>query len=323
MRQGSGPVRYPFNLHSFDFHLVLLLLVTLFNACGDGETEADLAAKEEGAAEDGSGEQLSSAGSEHRFTGYVVNAFEVTVDGVPYRDLETFYTEELARLPAKVQAAGYGPEYRVRFEAEIGFKDLFQNMDVYITSEGDRGYQGQGQVMVDGRFEISFPESIVGDIFKVRANKRISVLLSREGETKKICYNFSAVDRNIEKSETSKPIILSAFESRVTAYACPVPDAGGGIVVPDAGNTQATAAASNGLLRPGMTKQQVLSILGQDNMIIQSTGEWCWQSASDGERNICAVNRYLSCNCSVSFSDAGTLTEQSNISPDLLDILAW
>jgi hypothetical protein len=305
---------------SFKLALFTLVVVTLLNACGEEELEDDLAEDSKSSSVDVGADE--SSGAEKKFAGYVVNAFEVVVDGAPYRDLETFYGEELKRLPGKLEAAGYSPFKSVKFEAEIGFKDLFRNMDVYITAEGDRGYQGSTMVLPDGKFEIAFPQSIVGDTFKVRANKRISVVVEKEEGTEKFCYNFSAAERNIQKSEADKPIILSEFETRITQYACPQVTSGGGITVPEQSGIGTSASQVSGLLRPGISKQEVLNILGQKNLIIESTNKWCWQVDYRTE-DVCAVSFATVCACYVTFSEGGGLESQNNIVPEKLDVLAW
>lgn len=154
------------------------------------------------------------------FSGYVLNAFEVSVDGAQYVDLEDFYTKELERLPAKAAEAGFDASYSMTLEAEIGFKDLWLNMDVYVSPVAKHGYQGSSRVNEEGKFAVSLPGDAVDETYRVRANKRIRVLATRGDETKWFCYNFSAMEKSVPFSDGGKPIILSEFTTSITAYDC-------------------------------------------------------------------------------------------------------
>ena len=167
------------------------------------------------------------------FQGYVTSAFEVTVDGDVYRDMEDFYTAELARLPAKVERAGYDDSWQAEFDAQIGLSDLWHNMRIFIAPVEGQGYQSEAWASQAGSFRVRLPLNAVGHQYKVRANKRINVILTRGDETVKICYNFSAVESQIELADESLPIVLDTFETRVTAYECA--PATGGLEVPGTG----------------------------------------------------------------------------------------
>lgn len=164
-------------------------------------------------------DSLQDSGS-IEFSGYVLNAFAVSVDGEEYLDLEDFYTKELDRLPAKAAEAGFDASYTVSLEAEIGFKDLWLNMDVYVSPVAKHGYQGSSRVNEDGKFAVSLPGDAVDETYRVRANKRIRVLATRGDEVKRFCYNFSAMEKSVPFSDGGKPIILSEFNTSITAYDC-------------------------------------------------------------------------------------------------------
>lgn len=154
------------------------------------------------------------------FSGYVLNAFEVSVDGEEYLDLEDFYTKELDRLPVKAAEAGFDASYTITLDAEIGFTDLWLNMDVYVSPVAKHGYQGSSRVNEEGKFAIDLPADAVDEAYRVRANKRIRVLATRGGEIKRFCYNFSAMEKSVPFSDEGKPIILSEFTTSITAYDC-------------------------------------------------------------------------------------------------------
>ncbi len=251
------------------------------------------------------------------FLGYVVNAFEVTVDDKIYGDMEEFYTEELKSLPAKVAVAGYDESYDVQFDAEIGFQDLWRDMTVYIAPVNNRGYQGQTKVGRDGKFQLSLPKQALDEEYRLRANKRITVNITKENERNTICYNFSAVEKSALFTEEEKPIVLDQFTTKVTAYDCAV-DEEDGLSIPDMVDENSDKV----LLKPGMSKEDVLSAIGRNYITIKNGTKWCWNPPTDGDR-ICSVQYYSDCRCSVNFDDNGLLISQENLRSDLLDILSW
>jgi len=256
------------------------------------------------------------------FSGYVLNVFEVTVDGVEYADLEDFYTHELARLPQKAEEAGYDESYTISLEAAIGFKDLWTGMDVYVSPMGKTGYQGFSQVGGDGKFSVKLPEDARDDSYRVRATKRIRVKATKGEDVTYICYNFSAMEKSVSFSASSKPIILDAFTSSITAYDC-APSTGDGLTIPDNGDSSQSGNGS-GVLQLGMSKSEVLGVLGRESLIVESSQKWCWTySYNEAERSVCAVQYGGFCSCSVTFDTAGQLVEQDNIRSDLLDVLNW
>lgn len=154
------------------------------------------------------------------FSGSVSSAFDVHVDGLPYADIEEFYTATERTLPARVRQAGYDETWHVRLDAAIGFSDLWQDMIVYVSPAGDSGYQGQTRVDGQGTFSLTIPARGLGQTYRVRANKRINLLLTRGEERQRICYNFSAVERSVSLTETSLPVVLDSFQSQITSYDC-------------------------------------------------------------------------------------------------------
>ena len=153
------------------------------------------------------------------FHGAVTSAFSITVDGVRYEDSEDFYTQEVQRLPAKVESAGY-TGWTAKFDAVLGFSDLSRDMTVYISPTEKRGYTGKTSVGSDATFRVELPSAASDSSYNVRAVKRVNVVLTKDGEIKKFCYNFSAVDKNVSLNETDKPIVLDTFTSKLTLYAC-------------------------------------------------------------------------------------------------------
>ena len=265
------------------------------------------------------------------FKGYVSNGFEVTVNGETFRDLEDFYTAELGKLPAKAVEAGYAG-YSAVFEAEIGFKDLWKGMDIYLAPEEDKGYQGQSSVGVDGGFEVELPAEGLEESYKVRANKRISLILEKDGERVTLCYNFSALEKSVLLSERDKPIILKDFESHLTAYACEmkaekteleIPDAAEGGDTEEAVESPAKAAVgASHKMKPGDTKAVVLAAYGSGGLVLDD-GRWCYGRVSNVVNKLCAVSYANTCTCYLDFDESGGLVEHHNIKSEYLDILAW
>jgi hypothetical protein len=158
-----------------------------------------------------------------QFEGYLLSAFNITVDGEHYADSEDFYTNQLVRLNDLKNEAGY-EEYMLELEASIGLDDLKSNMRVFIApSASGRGYAAETFVNHEGKFQAIFPAEAEGDTVKIRANKRINIrLVDPLGEYPTItwCYNFFAQEMNMVVSRNEKPIVLDTFYTRVTSYQC-------------------------------------------------------------------------------------------------------
>lgn len=240
------------------------------------------------------------------FEGFVGGAFEVTVDGVVYADMEDFYTQEQARLPAKVKQAGYDESWTVRFDAQIGFSDLWRNMTVYLSPVDKFGYQGETRVEDSGHFAITVPASGLNHDYKARANKRIGIMLARGETQRKICYNFSALEKNVPFAGDSMPIVLDAFVSTVTAYDCNNVNSNGGVNVPAADGKPET-------LRTGLTKSDATRILGLKGLSVESPVSWCWAYRPSLD-SPCTEARPVAdgaaaCDCRITFSNDGVVTK--------------
>ena len=151
-------------------------------------------------------------------------AFSVEVDGKQYDDMEQYFNYESGSLPDIIKQMGY-PNYIATFEAEIGFKDLYNNMTVYISDIEQRGYQKNTQMQLDGTFKVTLDSNASGRTYRIRANKRISIkLLARDDsvtpKSLTFCYNFSATDMSVVYTNDDYPIILSNFSTSITTYKC-------------------------------------------------------------------------------------------------------
>ncbi len=249
------------------------------------------------------------------FRGFVAKAFELEVDGETYLDMEDFYTKELARLPAKVRDAGYDPEYDVQFDAQLGLSDLWLGMTVYMSTAASSGYLGETEVMSDGQFSVALPVDAVNDIYRVRANKRINVILTRGSEKRKICYNFSALDLSVPFTERSKPIILNKFSTALTSYECQTLPRGDGLAIP-------TTKTSVEKIKVGASKNEVLAVLGSDRLVVANNDKWCWFSRESAEHQNCALNIPSTCQCAVLFKGDQVIS-QENIKTEFIDITSF
>ena len=303
-----------------NFITVLMSCLIMVSACGKGVSENGNS--ETSATSSATAPQNVADGGDVdsvEFRGFIVSAFTVTVDGTGYQDMEDFYTSEVERLADKVKAAGYDASYIATFDAQIGFKDLYNGMDVYIAATSAAGYLGQTTVQGNGQFLVTLPKDATLDSYKVRANKRINIILQKGDEQQKICYNFSAMEQSVQLTEQSKPIIIDNFVSRLTKYACEsINSSSSGITIP-----QIATPAARGKITKGMSKADTLAVMGSDHLIIESDHKWCWFSGEVAAHPNCSVNYAASCQCSVDFDDAGVLSAQDNIKADLLDILSF
>ena len=200
--------------------LLPIMLVGLFGSgCGAlDECKDDTTGKERESCKSDSDLKGEEA-EDFVLRGSVQAAFPITVNEESFNDTEDFFTQESARLPEKVKAAGYGG-YSTRFDAQIGFQDLYVGMSVFISATEKRGYQGRTVITRNGTFAISLPADAAGDTYKIRAIKRANVLLTKGNEVRKFCYNFSAVDMDVPYGDKDKPIILESFKTTLTTYEC-------------------------------------------------------------------------------------------------------
>ena len=283
--------------------------VILTVSCGSFPRSADSA----------KGSDSSAQATTATFQGFVNSAFELTVDGAKYNDMEDFYTQELKRLPAKVTAAGYDSSWRATFDAQVGMNDLWQNMTVYISPVANRGYQGEGSVGQAGGFSITLPPTALDSEYRVRAIKRIGVLLTKDEEKVRICYNFSASEKSVQFTDREKPIVLDTFTAAITAYDCQVAESG--IKIPTASSSSGQPATPKKLPK-GASRDEVIASLGLADMFVTSPTRWCW-GKSDAKASVCANVAYERCQCWVDFDDAGKVAAQSNVRGDLLDLATW
>ena len=256
----------------------------------------------------------NEAGDLLEFKGYVPSAFDVTVDGESYLDLEDFYTEELGRLPERVQEAGYPADFEIELDARIGFSDLWSDMAVYIVSENDRGFFGKSEVQEDGSFAIQLDALENHSTYKVRATKRIGIILSREGEQIQICYNFSAIDQSISFDAGQKPIILKDFVTKITGYACPSIQSDG-LAVPTADETLSPDLK----LKVGLHKKDILQAYGSYGLLLENQNNWCYGSEDGTKHRYCQQFENKSCQCRLVFDEESLLIEVENIEFEFLD----
>jgi len=210
------------NCYMNDFRMkfcLTLIIALLTQACGSVNF-----VEESGKEDDQPETLLTETDPRLRFTGYINSAFEVIVDGEEYADMEDFYTQELDRLPEKVANAGYGEDWDVRLDAELGLSDLWNNMKVFIAPQSGVGHQALTRVRQGGEFSVSFPNDGLDTDYRIRAVKRINVILTSETESKIICYNFSAHEENVPFHDEAHPVVLKDFSTRLTAYDCSLSD---------------------------------------------------------------------------------------------------
>lgn len=195
-----------------------LLFVLLLGACGP-EEKCGTAPGQTACKSDVASEPAEVPATNFQLRGSVTSVFEVNVDDKSYPDLESYFSAESANLPAKVLAAGF-EGYTARFDAQLGYRDLYIGMYVFVQGANGRGYQSQTIIARDGTFSFSLPSDAAGDTYKIKASKRVSVYIAKGEEVKKFCWNFSATDLDVPYTEKDKPIIISTFKSTLTAYEC-------------------------------------------------------------------------------------------------------
>lgn len=173
-------------------------------------------------------------------SGYVVSAFDLRVNGKSYADSEDFYTQEMASLTQQVASAGYAG-YKMTFDGQLGLDDLKYGMNVYVAAEGNTGYAGDTKVDSNGRFMLGIPDGSGDETFRIRANKRVSVILTSPDHAKTVtwCYNFSSVDT---EGSLADPVLISDFNTTLTKYQCADDEAG--MTIPQNPNAPATTTGT-------------------------------------------------------------------------------
>jgi hypothetical protein len=163
--------------------------------------------------------------------GSVAGAFDLTVDGQGYSDIEQFYTAESARLPERVEEAGYSTEgLRVVFAAQVGLSDFWQGMTVYSNPIGPKGKASATAVRADGSFSFRIPEADQKAVFELRAVKRIAVeLWSGEQLEHRFCYILSG---RAGQATVSAPAAISVFDTQLTTYECSQSELPSGLAIP-------------------------------------------------------------------------------------------
>lgn len=219
--------------------LISVLAMTGFCSCGDvtvNNPTSDPADGSGGNTPPPASPSTNAGPTKTIIEGSIISAFQITVDGTTYQDSEDFYSSEIGRLPEKVAAAGYAG-WSATFEAVLGFADLTRSMLVYVAPAGNYGYTALSAVSLDGRFRIELPSNGRDDSYNIRAVKRVNILLSKDAQSVKFCYNFSAIEKNLKVSELSKPVILDDFQTRLTKYACSVQEKDAGTTIPVMGQS--------------------------------------------------------------------------------------
>lgn len=180
-------------------------------------------------------ELADNKSSVRSISGSLSGAFDVIVDGNSYSDIEAYYSSEIEALPARIEALGY-KDYSVKLDAKIGFKDLTNNMMVFISPVSNRdGYATKGYVGSDDKFNFVLPAFAPDASYRVKAVKRIALILTSETEVKKFCFNFKTVEVKADLVDgKSSPVVLNQFESELTQYDCAQAESKEGITPPKA-----------------------------------------------------------------------------------------
>ena len=196
---------------------VVAAMSFLLMACGSVETQSPLEEEESNNSSNNSEYSPYINSDSLYLRGSVSSGFDITVDGINYQDSESYYTEQIDKLEQEKIFEGY-EGYTLTFDAEVGLTDLKNGMTVFAEAMGNEGYASETIIVADGTFKMEFPQDAGGD-YKIRANKRIGVILSNGIETIYWCWNFSANDQMTLRPD-SRPIILKQFETRLTKYQC-------------------------------------------------------------------------------------------------------
>lgn len=199
-------------------------------------------------------------------TGYVVSAFDMDVNGRRYEDSEDFYTQQLGELESEMEAAGY-VGYSLSLSGELGLDDLKYGMDVYVVAHGKTGFAGDTRVNENGRFMLGIPDGSGDEVFRIRTNKRVSVILTSPDKRDVVrwCYNFSSANT---EGTLAEPILISQFTTKLTRYQCS--DSGNGMALPT--NPKAPQAAPAQATQPAQQPAQPAAPASQSSKPAKASG---------------------------------------------------
>lgn len=213
--------------------LVLFLVLRTLTACGTSAGEPNSKYNADGSLKGATPVTAKAVGDASTYLpesavsvkGGIDSAFDLTVDGKPYSDVEAFYTYEIGVLKQAASENGY-EGYTSDFQAQLGLNDLKYGETVYVQAEGGQGFTGSTKVQPDGRFSINVRNTDLAATYAVRANKRISLLLTSPDKKTEIkwCWNYSASQSGVE---VGKDVILNTFSTTLTLYACDTTQQGG------------------------------------------------------------------------------------------------
>ena len=190
--------------------------------------------------------------------GAVVGSFEVEVNGQRFSDMEDFYTQQLDTIAT--QAAADYPDYRsVRLIGEIGLSDLARNLDIYVAADDKVGFATTTHSDTAGTFTVSFPASVVGAKYNIRAVKRLNVqLITADNKTVIWCWNFNG-EESTTLDEPENPVLIRNFSTSLTKYKCEADSSGMSIPAPTKADQSAptTPAPATSTANPTPTSPPV------------------------------------------------------------------
>jgi hypothetical protein len=151
--------------------------------------------------------------------GGITSAFDLTVDGVAYRDSEDFFTQQVRKLPVQLAAAGNDLTDRtVRFTGRMGLADLWKDMVIFVQPISGQGSSGYSAIQANGQFSF-LAKGIEPDAqFQIRAVKRIGVEIVKDNAIEKLyCFILSAREQT---AQLNTFVNLNTFDTQLTEYAC-------------------------------------------------------------------------------------------------------
>lgn len=213
--------------------LVTILSMVLILGCGvesmDQETLGD--ENSEASADSEAGVYYYSDDeydSDVTVAGYI-SPINISVNEVPYRDSEDFYTQELERLEREVKTEY--PDHKLTFDAAVGLRNFKAGMYVFLVASSEYGIASESYVDSSGKFEFRFYDDVIDkkSLYTLRASKRIELRLTDGDDIITWCYNMYAEK---EMALEDNPVILRHFYTSITKYQCSSDD-NQGIEIPE------------------------------------------------------------------------------------------
>jgi len=274
----------------------LLIMIFLMFGCGADEDELKKEWEAEKQAEIEAANSSNDTGL--YFQGYVQTAFEITVDGVVFNDSEDFYTNFKTDLVYPNYPETVGKSIGVL--GKYGHDSFGANTAVFMAPTDNADHLFSSETDKNRHFIVNVEAANHETTYRAKIILRIGLDI----EAVKHCYLLHSTLESIVFQEGT-PIVFDDFKTQLNAWDCSQ-DVATPIEIP-------ADALKPTKIRAGLSKADVIAILGTPTSIGSATGRFEY-SDSSGK---CAAK--YGTGCYVTFEN-DVMTGQENISVEFLQL---